>query len=126
VGWLFLRAENSIGYRYRFQPLWLRKNMEDVMKHLTDTNQVIGRNYRIDIKDSNNLLDTFSKIERAAIATAAHEEIALFFKHYHKKIHTMYIFTLRLDSLIDMVEYGDGRLTNTIIEDIREVNLLDI
>ena len=96
------------------------------MKHLTDTNQVIGRNYRIDIKDSNNILDTLSRIERTAIATAAHEEVATFFKHYHKKRHTMYVFTLRLDSLIDMVEYGDGRLTNTIIEDIREVNLLEV
>ena len=96
------------------------------MKHLTDTNQVIGRNYRIDIKDSNNILDTLSRIERTAIATAAHEEISLFFKHYPKKRHIMYVFALRLDSLMDMVEYGDGRLTNTIIEDIREVNLLEV
>lgn len=95
------------------------------MKHLTDTNQVLGTNYRIDIKGSNGILDDFSKLERAAIATAAHEEISLFFKHYPKKRHIMYVFTLRLDSLIDMVEYGDGRFTNTIIEDIREVNLLE-
>lgn len=94
------------------------------MKHLTDTNQVIGRNYRIDIKDSNNILDTFSRIERAAIATAAHEVMNLFFR-YPKKSHILYIFTIKLDCLIERVEYG-GSLTHQIIEDVREVNLLDV
>lgn len=100
--------------------------MEDVMKHLTDTNQVIGRNYRIDIKGSNNLFDDLSRIERTAIATAAHEVVNVFFKYYPKKRHILYVFTIGLNNLIESVEYGNGRLTHQIIEDIREVNLLDV
>ena len=92
------------------------------MKHLTDTNQVIGRNYRVDISGN---LDDLSRIERAAIATAAHEITALFFKHYPKKRHIMYVFTIRLDRIIDMVEYDD-RVTDQFIEDVREVNLLEV
>lgn len=95
------------------------------MKHLTDTNQVIGRNYRIDIKDSNNILDTLSRIERAAIATAAHEATSLFFRYYPKKRHILYTFTIKLDNLIERIEYG-GRLPRQIIEDVREVNLLEV
>ena len=96
------------------------------MKHLTDTNQVIGTNYRIDIKDSNGILDTLSRIERTAIATAAHESTSLFFRYYPKKRHILYVFTIKLDCLIESVEYGNGRLTHEIIEDVREVNLLEV
>ena len=96
------------------------------MKHLTDTNQVIGINYRIDINDPNNLLDTFSRIERAAIATAAHEVVNVFFKYYPKKRHILYVFTIGLNNLIERVEYGNVRFTHQIIEDIREVNLLEV
>lgn len=95
------------------------------MKHLTDTNQVLGTNYRIDIKDSNDTLDTLSRLERAAIATAAHEATSLFFRYYPKKRHILYIATIKLDNLIERIEYG-GRLPCQIIEDVREVNLLEV
>lgn len=96
------------------------------MKHLTDTNQVLGTNYRIDIKDSNGILDTLSRIERTAIATVAHEVVNVFFKYYPKKMHILYVFTLKLDLLIERIEYGNGRLTHEIIKDVREVNLLEV
>ena len=96
------------------------------MKHLTDTNQVLGTNYRADIKGSNGILDDFSRIERAAIATVAHEVINVFFKYHPKKRHILYVFTLKLDLLIERIEYGNGRLTHEIIEDFREVNLLEV
>ena len=95
------------------------------MKHLTDTNQVRGTNYRIDINGSNAILDDLSRIERAAIATAAHEATSMFFRYYPKKRHILYVFSIRLDYLIERIEYG-GRLTHQIIEDIREVNLLEV
>ena len=96
------------------------------MKHLTDTNQVLGTNYRVDIKDSDNFLDTFSRIERAAIATVAHEVVSVFFKYYPKKKHILYVFTLKLNHLIERAEYGNGRLTHEIIKEVREVNLLEV
>ena len=95
------------------------------MKHLTDTNQVFGTNYRVDINDSNNVLDTLSRIERTAIATVAHEVVSVFFKYYPKKSHILYVFTIKLDNLIERIEYGGG-LTHEIIKDVREVNLLEV
>ena len=95
------------------------------MKYLTNTNQVLGANYRIDIKGSNVILDDLSRIERVAIATAAHEVVNVFFKYYPKKGHILYVFTIKLDNLIERIEYG-GRLTHQIIEDVREVNLLEV
>ena len=96
------------------------------MKHLTDTNQVIGGNYRVDIKDSRNVFDDLSRIERTAIATAAHEVVNVFFKYYPKKRHILYVFTMSLNNLIERVEYGNSKFAHQIIEDIREVNLLDV
>ena len=94
------------------------------MKHLTNTNQVIGTNYRIDFNGSVDI-DVLSRIERSAIATAAHEVTSLFFRYYPKNRHILYVFSIKLDCLIERIEYG-GRLTHQIIEDVREVNLLGV
>lgn len=96
------------------------------MKHLTDTNQVLGANYRVDIKDSGNILENLSRIERAAIATSAHEIVSGFFKYNPKRSNILYVISVNVRHIIEIIEYGNGRILPQVIEDVREVNLLDV